>query len=163
MARIYVGTYKKYNEGSIKGTWLDLEDYSDKDAFLTACAELHKDEEDPELMFQDYEDFPKAYYNESSVPDELFDFLELDKDDQELLSVYLEHVDGSADISTARDAFMGHADTMADWAASWLEDTGSLEGVPEHLANYIDFEAYARDADVIFVRHDNQLWVFHNH
>jgi len=52
MARIYVGTYAKYNAGSIKGAWLDLEDYSDRDAFLEACRELHKDEQDPEFMFQ---------------------------------------------------------------------------------------------------------------
>lgn len=25
--RIYVGTYAKYSSGSIKGAWLDLEDY----------------------------------------------------------------------------------------------------------------------------------------
>lgn len=50
-ARIYVGTYAKYNEGSIFGKWLDLSDYSDSEEFYEACRELHKDEEDPELMF----------------------------------------------------------------------------------------------------------------
>src|SRR5690349_16831915 len=53
--RVYVGTYAKYNNGSIAGAWLDLEDYADKDSFLAACAELHKDEDDPEFMFQDFE------------------------------------------------------------------------------------------------------------
>jgi len=48
--RIYVGTYAKYNSGSIKGQWLNLKDYSDKDDFLAACRELHKDESDPEFM-----------------------------------------------------------------------------------------------------------------
>ena len=28
MPRIYVGTYAKYNAGSIAGQWLDLEDYA---------------------------------------------------------------------------------------------------------------------------------------
>ena len=27
--RIYVGTYAKYNDGSIAGKWLDLNDYED--------------------------------------------------------------------------------------------------------------------------------------
>jgi antirestriction protein len=49
-SRVYVGTYGKYNTGSIKGAWLNLADYADKEAFLTACTELHKDESDPELM-----------------------------------------------------------------------------------------------------------------
>lgn len=166
-ARIYVGTYAKYNAGSIKGAWLNLEDYADRDDFLEACAKLHADEDDPELMFQDFEGFPRGFYNESSAPpDELWDWLELDDDDRELLAVYQEHVDESGDIDRAREAFAGKADSEADWAAEWLEETGGLEGVPEHLRNYIDFESYARDAriggDVIFARHGGDLWVFYN-
>ena len=36
-AKIYVGTYKRYNNGSLAGAWLDLSDYSDKEEFLNAC------------------------------------------------------------------------------------------------------------------------------
>lgn len=32
-ARIYVGTYAKYNDGSIEGAWLDLEDFRNKNEF----------------------------------------------------------------------------------------------------------------------------------
>lgn len=165
-ARIYVGTYAKYNAGSIKGAWLNLEDYSDRDSFLEACRELHNDEDDPELMFQDFEGFPRDFYSESSAPpDALWAWLDLDEDDRELLAVYQEHVDSDADIDRARDAFMGKGYlNEADWAAEWLEDTGGLEGVPKHLENYIDFEAYARDArmggDVVFAWHGGDLWVF---
>ena len=41
-ARVYVGTYGKYNNGSLFGAWLDLSDYSDKEDFYEACRELHK-------------------------------------------------------------------------------------------------------------------------
>ena len=47
-ARVYVGTYGKYNNGSLFGSWLDLSDYSDKEDFYEACREIHKDEEDAE-------------------------------------------------------------------------------------------------------------------
>ena len=40
---IYVGTYEKYNNGSIAGKWLKLNDYEDISAFYKACTELHKD------------------------------------------------------------------------------------------------------------------------
>jgi antirestriction protein len=63
---VYVGTYHKYNCGSIEGRWLCLNDFLDEDQFLSACKELHKDEEDPELMYQDYEG-PKAFYSESRL------------------------------------------------------------------------------------------------
>lgn len=58
MAKVYVGTYKKYNNGSLKGAWLDLSDYGDYDAFLAACKKLHKDEKDPEFLIEDSEGFP---------------------------------------------------------------------------------------------------------
>ena len=52
-ARVYVGTYNKYNNGSLFGKWLDLSDYSDKD------------EQEPEFMFQDYENIPETLISES--------------------------------------------------------------------------------------------------
>ena len=58
MARIYVGTYRKYNNGSLAGGWLDLADYKDYDAFLAACQKLHKDEREPEYLIEDSEGFP---------------------------------------------------------------------------------------------------------
>lgn len=54
-ASVYVGTYAKYNAGSIYGDWLMLSDYADIEDFYEACRELHADEEDPEFMFQDWE------------------------------------------------------------------------------------------------------------
>ena len=38
-AKVYVGTYAKYNNGSLSGAWLDLSDYSDKEEFYEACPE----------------------------------------------------------------------------------------------------------------------------
>ena len=58
MARVYVGTYGKYNNGSLKGGWLNLADYPKYEDFLKACKALHKGEHDPEFMIQDTEDFP---------------------------------------------------------------------------------------------------------
>ena len=58
-ARVYVGTYNKYNNGSLFGKWLDLSDYSDKDEFFVACRELHEDEEDPDLCFRTSRTYPK--------------------------------------------------------------------------------------------------------
>lgn len=56
--KVYVGTYKKYNEGNLKGGWLTLTDYKDYASFLTACRHLHKDERDAELMIQDVDNMP---------------------------------------------------------------------------------------------------------
>lgn len=68
-----IGTYAKYNNGSIFGKWFDLSDFTDKDDFMTACAELHKDEEDPEFMFQDWENIPDDLICESWLCNNFFE------------------------------------------------------------------------------------------
>jgi antirestriction protein len=161
---IYVGTYAKYNAGSLFGKWLDLDDYTCRDDFLKACRELHKNEPDPELMFQDYENFPKAWYSESSAPpDELWEWLDLDDHEKALLEAYQDAVDETGTIEQARDAYIGHDDTsIASWAESYLEDCGDLQNVPESLRNHIDFDSWARDSGFTFHRYNGDLWVFAN-
>lgn len=56
--RVYVGTYGKYNNGSLKGGWISLNDCKDYQGFLSKCRALHKGEHDPEYMIQDRENFP---------------------------------------------------------------------------------------------------------
>jgi len=133
--RIYVGTYAKYNDGDIGGKWLDLEDYASKDDFLKAAQELHKDEADPELMFQDYEGFPEKYYSESSVSDELWDWLALSEDERELVEVFVDNVDSDGTLEQARDSFMGKYESERDWAMEFIEDTGGLS--EESAAHYL--------------------------
>ena len=101
---LYVGTYAKYNNGSIEGEWLNLSDYSDADEFLEACKELHADEEDPELMFQDYEGFPECFYSESMGENELeklFKFINMDEYDRKLIEMYAEATGYSIEIGRA--------------------------------------------------------------
>lgn len=56
--RVYVGTYGKYNRGSLAGGWVSLKECKDYQAFLRKCRALHRGERDPEYMIQDSEDFP---------------------------------------------------------------------------------------------------------
>ena len=105
MAAIYVGTYAKYNQGSIQGAWLDCSDYADKDAFYKACADLHSDEVDPEFMFQDFEDCAD-FVSESGIDDGFFEFLALDEDDRELLTAYRDNIDQTGTLEIAQEAYI---------------------------------------------------------
>ena len=110
---LYVGTYHKYAEGSLFGEWLYLEDYADAEEFMEACRELHKDEADPELMFQDYENFPASLYSECAGLDNIaaiYEWMELDENEREMLQAYEEiHGEGSGSVTdrarTASDAY----------------------------------------------------------
>lgn len=71
-ARVYVSTYRKYASGNLEGAWLTLKDYAGKREFLAACKKLHKDEPDPEFMFQDWENVPSWMISESSIDEEVW-------------------------------------------------------------------------------------------
>lgn len=117
---LYVGTYKKYNEGSLFGEWVKLSDFTSKDEFLQHCAELHKDEIDPEFMFQDCEYFPSSWYWESGVDDELWDLLAMDEHEQFMVLLYQEATGYNLEdcLSSYEDVFYFHEseawDTMTE-------------------------------------------------
>ena len=158
MPQIYVSTYAKYNNGSLGGEWVDVEDFTNKEDFLAHCAELHADEDDPELMFQDTDGIPSGYVSECYVEAELWDWLELDEDDREAVQVYREEIDSSASIDSILDAYAGKADSEQDYAEQLVEELGYVQEMPEHLRGYFDYEAFARDlfiSDYTFARDGN--------
>ena len=59
--RIYVGTWAKYNAGSLSGEWLALKDYDNYSELCEVMRAIHEDESDPEPMIQDCEDFPEGF------------------------------------------------------------------------------------------------------
>lgn len=142
--QVYVGTYAKYNNGSIKGAWIDLEGH-DEESFYEACAELHNDEVDPEFMFQDFEGFPKAFYSECSLDARVWAWLELEEYERDYYEAYLEGVDSKADFETARDCYHGQFDSDTDLAYEYVASTGLLSDVPENIKGYFDYEKFGRD------------------
>ena len=138
---VYVGTYKKYNEGSIFGKWMTLSDYADFDEFEEACKELHKDEEDPEFMCQDIEYIPKSKYCESGIEwlkfywDELAD---LDEDDRAKVCEYWDEVGDFRDARDILDAY--YRESMDDYDFGYLCAHEFGETIPDWLECYIDYE-----------------------
>ena len=162
---VYVGTYGKYNAGNLAGAWLDLADYSDRDEFLAACAELHKDEHDPEFMFQDWEGIPAEMISESYIEDGAFEFAALDDDDREMVSIYLKHVNQAGTLDEAREAFIGKYTSKADAAEEFANDCGDLQQVPKFYRYHIDWDGVARElelsGDWVFVEVSfREVWLF---
>jgi antirestriction protein len=144
-ARLYVGTYAKYNNGSIAGAWVDLEQFSNKQEFYEACAQLHADEDDPEFMFQDFDGFPDRFYSECGIDDDLFDYLALDDGDRKILAAYIDMTgETGATIDDAMDHYQGEYKNDEDFVYQLLEDCGDI---PKDMPSYIviDWEATARN------------------
>lgn len=182
-AGVYCGTYKKYNEGSLFGMWIDLEACSDAEEFFEVCRELHKDEADPEFMFQDFQGFPKELYHESMGADEvekIIAFLQLDDGEREMIEAYCECTGADIDdfedfVDTAKecncgqwDSFQQFADTQAEEMLDEYEAACKYEytckgaaGMIAELRKYFDYEAYARNIQTDFSVSENG-YIFRN-
>ena len=153
--QIYVGTYKKYNEGSIFGKWLNLSDYEDYQGLQDAMKDLHKDEQDPEFMIQDYEISPffekMGLISESHISSkiyEVFEAIETSSYDLEVWESFTDCFGIYEDISEIQqrieENYIGEYDSDEEFAEELLIQTDSIPAnLPSYL--YIDWERTARD------------------
>lgn len=83
--RIYVGTWAKYNAGSLSGEWLALKDYDSYSELCEVMRAIHEDESDPEPMIQDCDDFPEGFsvVSGSLSEEEYNDILKACKEEEE--------------------------------------------------------------------------------
>ncbi|KKI44078.1 antirestriction protein ArdA [Hafnia alvei] len=143
---VYVGTYHKYNCGSIYGKWLDLTDFDDRADFYAACQALHADESDAEFMFQDWEGIPSQFVSECGINWDFIDaYKRAEAEGSEAAFIAWAEYTGESDYEVFDDAYRGEAESEEDYAQEMVEDNGLLNEVPESLRYYFDFEAYARD------------------
>lgn len=154
--QIYVGTYKKYNEGSLFGKWMKISDYSDYEDLSDAMQELHKDEDDAELMFQDFE-APELFermglISESYLSTDIYEIIEKIENcsyDIEIISAYVDcfgyYCKGIDElIEKVEESYQGEYQSDEEFAEQLLTETCCIpENLPSYL--YIDWERTARD------------------
>jgi len=152
--KIYVGTYSKYNAGSIDGEWLTLQDYSSADELFEAMTELHSDEEDPEYMIQDKEGFLSDSIGESLSIKELeniyeaIEAVEASHLDADIIQAYIDNVGGDIDsntIANAEEAYQGEFNSDADFAEDMAEQLGYMDEAKCWPFNCIDWEHAGRE------------------
>lgn len=142
--KVYVGTYAKYNNGSIDGEWVDLTKFSDYDEFIEYCNELHSDESDPELMFQDYEGFPSKYYSESRIDPELWDYMEaIDNYDKDMVDAVLDEGYSLSDLENAYN--YPDCYSMSDVVSEMIAEMGFEAFTKETWENAFDYDHFGRE------------------
>lgn len=150
--KLYVGTYGKYNAGSIAGAWLSLLDYDTIEEFFAACRELHKDEADPEFMFQDYDGEDFGLYSECGLSEKLFALVHAVYNStwsEDVVAAYVSlfnpDLDDIEDLDNLiSDRYCGEFDSNYDLGVYMADMVGCLE-IPDNVAPYFDYEAYGRD------------------
>jgi len=160
--KVYVGTYGKYNSGSLFGKWFDLSDYANAQEFYKDCYKYHRNEFLPELMFQDWEHIPSFLISECGLHEDTFRYFEAisEMDDQraEAFELYCSNIiswpskgnELDETLKGFNEAYQGYyggavKDPKTEFAYQYMEDIGLLSGVPQMLERYFDYEAFGRD------------------
>lgn len=150
--KVYVGTYAKYNAGSLYGKWLSLEDFDSKEEFLREAVSIHDNEADPELMFQDYENIPNQLIGESWISENLWRLMRLEEEEKEPFMIYVDNIGCDLD-----DFDKVYEDFQESYSGNWNENWSDprlkyaenlfdeIFEVPENIQLYIDYEKFSND------------------
>lgn len=164
MLKIYVTNLKEYNNGKIIGEWVSLPCEG-----LEEVLDKISNNGNDELFISDYEtDISGLKVSEYDNILELNDMTEeidnLSDDEVIAFQAYLEQY--TNDLQQALDAVRQgnyriyyNCDNMEDVAYQVVNDCGLLDGVPEEVKIYFDYEAYGRDLDInrTFIQIDNSF------
>lgn len=162
MLRIFLTNLGKYNEGQLIGEWVELPCTNDE---LEAVKERIGISDEPdengncyeEWFITDYEsDIQGVKVGEYDDLDELNELAEeldnLHIDQQQAIKAFLE--DGSTfdealeGVQNGNYRIYSDCDDMTDVAMEIVEECNYLNGVPENVARYFDYEAFGRDLDL---------------
>lgn len=164
MLKIFISNLKEYNEGQIIGEWVDLPCEG-----LEEVLDKISNNGNDELFISDYEtDISGLKVSEYDNILELNDMTEeidnLSDDEVIAFQAYLEQY--TNDLQQALDAVRQgnyriyyNCDNMEDVAYQVVNDCGLLDGAPEEVKIYFDYEAYGRDLDInrTFIQIDNSF------
>ena len=169
--RVYVSTYARYAGGSLAGGWIELEGH-DADTFREACLSLlsatsGRSEIDPapEIMFQDFEGFPRSLYGESGLSPVIWDWLECSDEEREVWEAYAEAIGcplAETTLAQAQEAFVGRFDSVEEFAEQTCEECDQIGSIPDFIRNCIDWLA-VWDSALRFDYAENDGFFFRNH
>ena len=163
---LYCGTYGKYNSCNLRGMWVNVSTFGSYEDFLNFCKAIHADENDPELMYQDFENMSRSLYHESMGVEEFENILKYCElcDDYSVSAVddFLEWF-SPEDLDRMPDAYAGVYDSKEDFAREIVNERYNIDKMMGDLAYYFNYEALTRDlfvGDYHFGSHGTVLRTF---
>ena len=88
------------------------------DDFLNFCNAIHADEDDPELMFQDYEAFPREWWDESCFDEDNFESIKAywdlcEKYSPDAVDAFIDW--GCEELEHFKDCYVGEYDSEEEF------------------------------------------------
>lgn len=151
MLKIFISNLRKYNEGQIIGEWVSLPCEG-----LEEVLDKISNNGNDELFISDYEtdlsSLKIGEYEDILQLNEIAEEIKGMYDDEIIaLQAYLEEYNMEQALEEVRQGnyrIYYNCDNMEDVACQVVNDCGLLDGAPEELKVYFDYEAYGRDLDI---------------
>lgn len=147
------------------GKWLTLDCCWDADDIRNAISEAAGGADEPDIPT--VEGIPQACYHAQTGTidaDKLAEWLALDEDEGDMVALYWDNIDHSADVEDIKDAFQGYHDSGAAFAEQIAEDCGEIpKGMPSWIV--IDWEASWEcnlRHDYSSVQHEGSVYIWCN-
>lgn len=172
---VWIGCLASYNAGELFGEWVNLDglDVDDLQAEISRILAASPSEDAEEWAFMDF-DMCGLDLGEYCGLDVLVAAAEAlgGADDPYLMAEYMNDrgFKSACDIDDLAESFadeyVGEFDRDEDLAIDLVSSTGMLDGVPDTVARYFDYEAFGRlilggDYSVLVVNHRRHY--FHNY
>lgn len=163
MLKIFISNLKEYNNGKIIGEWVSLP-HEGLEEILDKISNNGKDE----LFISDYETdingLKISEYEDILQLNEIAEEIEEMREDELIaLQAYLEEYNNMEqaldEVRQGNYRIYYNCDNMEDVAYQVVNDCGLLDGVPEEVKIYFDYEAYGRDMEIngTFIQIDNSF------
>lgn len=148
--RMYVACLAAHNNGVLHGAWIELDGKTADDiqTEIDALIAVSSVEGAEEWAAFDWDGPGLDRFGEFPLLSDVVDFVEayesLDVDEQAAFEAFVNGT-GEEDVERFRDAYLGEYDSIEHYAQEFIDDTGMLSDVPDHIVRYFDFAAFARD------------------
>jgi len=140
--RVYAACLASYNAGFLHGAWLDAVDPDELREGITEMLSDSPADDAEEWVFHDYEGFGDYSVSEYADIDDLAEIGRCIEEHGLAFAAYIEHVGGDPIEDNFQDAYHGEWGSEKEYAENLMDDCYEI---PDHLVNYIDYDAFARD------------------
>ena len=163
--RIYVACLASYNAGTLYGEWIDVVDVDIIREGIQEMLDSSPSLGAEEWAIHGYEGFGFIGISEDEDLDRVAAWGALIAEHGLAYAAYASHVGAvHADEAGFENAYCGEWDSEQAYGENLFDECYASE-VPNHVRNYIDYEAFARDlfmGDYFSIDHDSGVYVFNN-
>lgn len=147
--KIYVADLEAYNNGKLKGQWVDLSDYDNGEEVMQKIGEIVGDNE---YAIHDYENFSSSLYSESMGEDDFDKVIQVYKVSEEkgipanVLGDIMREYEPDDLEEWIDEHYEGQFDSDTDLAYHYVDVLGGVDQLGEEtLQRYFDYESFGRD------------------